>query len=415
MASYQHSRLVAGRLALRFVTTIFLISGGHPTLAFDDSSPFAYDSSIAEPVLPIYRELSRTAPSGYDAATLSNSLTNAADTDLAFLTYGDTHSRSVAVAVTRIQPRRLFVDLNRNRAFEPGEEIPSAAGTAADPWQLDLDAEFVIGSNQFEHVRRRVAIRVNPTTNALEMATLGCLRGTTSIDNRSVAVLRVDCNANGLWFDTEDRVWIDVNGDTRFAPLQEKFGCRTTCTLAGTPYAVAADDRGATFRLERIEGTGTLVPVCACDDEQGRVTGCQATLVSNTGVHVFLRDASSAVEVPVGTYRLHAVQVTLSDARGHWRMVFAHDTATKSPTWEVRKGEKIEIPLIGELTLGANKSLRQPNGERILVITPHVTTSTGLYVTICLMGQSAASDPNCAQIRSTIGTQVVDVGSSGFT
>jgi hypothetical protein len=392
-----------------------LVIGGQGALAFDDSSPFAYDSSIAEPVRPTYRELSRTVPSGYDAATLSASLTNVGDTDLAFLTYGDTHSRSVAVGATRAQPRRLFVDLNRNRAFEPDEEMPSAAGSAADPWQLDLDAEFVIGSNQFEHMRRRVAIRVNPTTNATEMATLGCLRGTTPIDNRSVAVLRVDCNANGLWFDTEDRVWIDVNGDSRFAPLQEKFGCRTTCTLAGTPYAVAADDRGATFRLERIEGTGTLVPVCACDDEQGRVTGCQATLVSNTGVHVFLRDASSAVEVPVGTYRLHAVQVTLSDARGHWRMVFAHDTSTKSPIWEVRKGEKIDIPLIGELTLGANKSLRQPHGERILVVTPHVTTSTGLYVTICLMGQSAASDPNCAQIRSTIGTQVVDVGTSGFT
>ena len=70
------------------------------------------------------------------------------------------------------------------------------------------------------------------------------MRGNVALENRTVEVLRTDCNGNGLWFDADDRFWIDVNGDSRFDPLREKFACRTTCSIDGTQYAVAADYRG---------------------------------------------------------------------------------------------------------------------------------------------------------------------------
>ena len=160
---------------------------------------------------------------------------------------------------------------------------------------------------------------------------------------------------------------------------------------------------------------GTLVPTRICADASARVTECEATLVSDTGVHVFLRDAASAVAVPVGTYRLYSLRLALQDARGHWKMLFASDVTTSGPRWEVRKDEKTEIPLVGQLALQATTSLQRLDGQTAIVVTPCVTTSTGLYLTNCLAGESAARDPNCAKMRAMVGQRIVDMGSSGFT
>ena len=70
-------------------------------------------------------------------------------------------------------------------------------------------------------------------------------------------MLRTDDSGNGLWFDPDDRFWIDVNGDARFDPLREKFACRTTCVIGATQYAVAADSRGSAFSVTAARGHGT--------------------------------------------------------------------------------------------------------------------------------------------------------------
>ena len=178
------------------------------------SGPFNYDTSMGKPC----SRLSAAVGTKSRSATrrkLVGSLPEQVVAEFAFFTYGDANSRCVAIAVTRLQPHRLFADLDRNRLFDAGEEIHRKAGDSADHWQLDLDAEFVVGSNQFEHARRRAEIRVNPTTGKLEFATLGCMRGNVALENRTVEVLRTDGNGNGLWFDADDRFWIDVNGNAR--------------------------------------------------------------------------------------------------------------------------------------------------------------------------------------------------------
>ena len=392
-----------------------ILSGGNSTRGSEGSESFNYDASMGEPLLSVFRQLSDEVPVGYATRELLDSLPVRCAAELAFFTFGDANSRCVAMAVTRSQPNRLFVDLDRNRLFDAGEEMHRRTGGSADHWQLDLDAEFVVGSSQFEHVSRRVELRVNPTTGKLELATLGCTRGNVVLENRSAKVLRTDCNGNGLWFDADDRFWIDVDGDSRFDPLREKFACRTTCSIDGTQYAVAADNRGLEFRLQRIDGMGTLVPTRICADASARVTECEATLVSDTGVHVFLRDAARAVAVPVGTYRLYSLRLALRDARGHWNMLFAYNVTTSGPRWEVRKDERTEIPLVGQLAVQATTSLQRLDGQTAIVVTPCVTTSTGLYLTNCLVGESAARDPNCARTRSMVGDRIVDMGSSGFT
>jgi hypothetical protein len=253
-----------------------VLCDGSGSQGSEGSGSFHYDASMGEPLLPVFRQLSDEIPVGYGTRELLDSLPDQAVSELAFFTYGDANSRCVAVAVIRSQPNRLYVDLDRNRHFDVGEEMFRPAGDSADRWQLDLHAEFVVSSGQFEHVQRRAEIRVHQTTGKLEFATLGCMRGTTVLESRTVEVLRTDSNGSGLWFDADDRFWIDI------------------------------------------DGMGTLVPTRICADPSARVTECEAILVSDTGVHVFLRDTAGAVAVPVGTYRLCSLRLSLQDARGHW-------------------------------------------------------------------------------------------------
>lgn len=415
MSPGHHNAIIAALAMFCTVAQGILFGGGNSPEGPGGCGPLTYDASMGEPLLPVFRQLSDDIPVGYETRELLDSLPQPAAAELAFVTYGDPNSRCVAIALMRAQPTRLFVDLDRNGHFGAGEEMPRNAGDSGDRWQLDLDAEFVVGPNQFDHARRRVELRINQVTGKLELATLGCMRGRVSLDNRSVDVLRTDCNGNGLWFDPDDRFWIDVDGDSRFDPLREKFACRTTCFIDGTQFAVAADSRGLEFRLQRIDGMGTLVPTRICADTSARVIDCEATLVSDTGVQVFLRDAASAVAVPVGTYRLYSLRLSMRDTRGHWYFLFASNVTTSGPRWEVRKDERTEIPLVGQLALHATTSLQLLDGQTAIVVTPYVTTSTGLYLTNCLVGESAARDPNCARSRSTVGDRIVDMGSSGFT
>ena len=67
-------------------------------------------------------------------------------------------------------------------------------------------------------------------------------------------MLRTDQDGNGVWFDPDDRFWVDINGDARFDPLREKFACLATCAIGTSQYAVAADSRGLRFQLQLLEG-----------------------------------------------------------------------------------------------------------------------------------------------------------------
>ena len=53
------------------------------------------------------------------------------------------------------------------------------------------------------------------------------------------------------------------------------------------------------------------------------MTAFEATLVSETGIQAVLRDVTSEIAVPVGKYRMHALEVSLKDGHGHWLLRFA--------------------------------------------------------------------------------------------
>ena len=120
------------------------------------------------------------------------------------------------------------------------------------------------------------------------------------------------------------------------------------------------------------------------------MTEFEATLVSETGIQAVLRDATSEVALPVGKYRMYALQVSLKDGQGHWIFRFAGNSTATADLFQVRKGDTTRFDPIGQLKLHATSSRGHSGGETAILITPCLTTSTGLYLTASWVGESAA-------------------------
>src|SRR5262249_29512730 len=134
--------------------------------------------------------------------------------------YGSDDSRRVAVVLDEVGPGDfdLYVDANRNGVIEANEKV---AGAGTDRTGT-LDAE-ITGGPQTLHEPRRVLWRLGVTRNAIKLATLGHVEGTVSVAGKKLAARRVDGNANGLFADAADRLWIDLDGDGRWDPIAEQF------------------------------------------------------------------------------------------------------------------------------------------------------------------------------------------------
>lgn len=84
----------------------------------------AYDAEETAPAKTRTRELSATAPVGWDAAAIRNGLPETAE--LRFTTFGGENSRLVAFAVD-VDSKTLWVDRNRDRQWSDVRANCSAA------------------------------------------------------------------------------------------------------------------------------------------------------------------------------------------------------------------------------------------------------------------------------------------------
>ncbi|HID23940.1 MAG TPA: hypothetical protein EYP14_16285, partial [Planctomycetaceae bacterium] len=134
--------------------------------------------------------------------------------------YGSEDSTLVTVVVDRASGASfdLYVDVDRDRIVELEERVPEAGPTR----RVNLDAEFVQGE-ELRRVRRTVAFRLGRTGRTLSLATADLVRHRTQLAGRTVAVVRVDGDANGFFSDCRDRLWVDLNRDGRWDPLSEQF------------------------------------------------------------------------------------------------------------------------------------------------------------------------------------------------
>src|SRR5262245_58490197 len=161
----------------------------------------------------------------------------------------------VVVVVDEVGPREvdLYVDADRNGEITAGDRRAGDKLT----WHCPLKAVVHVGDD-IKEFPRTVCFRYGPVSRTLAVATCGYLEGKTRLDGKEVRVRRSDGDANGLFADAQDRVWIDADRDGVWDPASEEFLFAPLLRLGEHRYALRADAWGQKLELARLEGTGKL-------------------------------------------------------------------------------------------------------------------------------------------------------------
>ncbi len=352
-------------------------------------------------------------PEGLNESVLTDQLDLPADTKKLFgwFTYGDRHSRSIAVLRTEEQPQYLLVDLNRDKRFSKNEQLRALNGNAT--WELMLDAEFVENFDQFKHQPQKVRISWNRTSQQLELLTLGAMVGTATIDGESRAAKYLDHNSNGSWFDLEDRFLLDVDGDGKLNAITERFACQTVCQIDRKQYTIGGSGTGSRMSLDEITARGTITPTVALSGN-AEIVEVAASLASGSGVHVRIEKAGQPISCPVGIYHVESLRIKLKGEGQVYEFKFAALPSNSTGIALTANGN-IELDLLGKLTLSAVRLVNHQDNIATLTISPLLKTSSGLYLIGSKTGESDAVTENRLVARSFYLNDEIDLGTSGFS
>ncbi len=357
-------------------------------------------------------------PDGFAADELTAKIPeNLNSTWLGSFTYGDDRSRSVAVMIAGdSDSRQLFVDCNRDRVFQVGEKFnPVKTDKQPGPtWQVKLDSEFVGKFNQNQHAAQQVQFRWDETDTKLYLATYGTMQGTTEFDGRTCAVRYEDRNANGRWFDSEDRLFVDWNHDGRIDSLLERLPCVGMRKISRRLIAIGGDPMGAKLQLTEVEDQGLIIPKMIFTDSEFKIKSMDAVLASESGMQARITSLDEPVKVPIGKWRPQRLRMEVSDARQTFS--FAFDAAgSQGEFTEILADESAPLDLLGELELSAISSLQRRGASTTITITPMLTSHSGLYLVQSKCGKSSAIAENRLIATSSGQGQRIGVGSSGFS
>jgi len=331
---------------------------------------------------------------------------------LGSFTYGDIDSRRVAVLVQDTHPPTLYVDLNRDQKFSLDEQIASVSdGT----WRFTLDAEYLIDEDNRLQLPLQVQVRWDQNTRALRMATAGTMQGTVLFQGQPRLARYEDRDANGCWFDLNDRLFIDLDGDGKIDSITERMSGSGMRQLGGTLYAIGGDRTGRTLAINEVRQRGRLVPQLTLNSETARVTRLSAALVSQQGMRIDVTEAQlgQAIEVPIGNWQVSVLEVEATDGEKAYYFRFAAISRGQFAT-AVAAEEEAAIELLGELELSARLSFN--HGEQtVLLVTPSLYSRSGMYLIMSRVGQHRAEAENSLGSVSYGGSRYLGTGTSGFT
>jgi hypothetical protein len=305
------------------------------------------------------------------------------------LRYGNLRSTRVVVVLDEVSATEadLYVDADRNRTIEARERVAGADGT----WRLPLDVAVTEGDGT-RLLRRQVIFRLGRVARTLSYATCGYVEGKVQLGNATVAVRRVDGDGNGLFADAQDRLWIDLDHDGRWDPVQEQFLCAPILQLGAARYAVRADALGERLAFEKLEGTGTVRLAVREPGLAERIQDLTATLLGRDGSVVSLRGRDAEATLPIGDYRLSVLTLTLTGPGGGepWNYVFSDSGEPNSPRWyKVTKGSSQAIDPVGKLVLrtGLSDDETTCRPGQTLAVQPQLLTGDGLLVNTVYRGR----------------------------
>jgi hypothetical protein len=316
------------------------------------------------------------------------------------LCYGSLGSRDVVVVLDRLSDTEahLYVDANRNGIIEPSEFLQGDGPS----WRTNLVATMV-GPGQTKQVPRSVIFQLGRGGRSLRMATCGYVEGRATIAGRACAVRRTDGNANGLFADPDDHLWIDLSADGRWGHVDDQFLYAPVLFLGGKRYAVRSDDLGERLAFEELRGTGTL-RLALPSALSSRRPDVAATIVSRDGFVASLQ-GKEATTLPIGDYRVSTASITLGDPAGGapWTYVFTDTGRRGDPVWHaVGPDPAATLDPLGKLSLDAGLDKREGvyrPGETITVL-PYLHTADGL--TICRMFRQSGPGVQNGQVRTSL-------------
>lgn len=297
------------------------------------------------------------------------------------LVYGTGRTAKVAIVADFVAPDQvdLYVDADRDRDVTAKDRVRGESLT----WRVPLKAVVAEGAGSREYPRT-VVLRYGRASRTLNVATCGYVEGRTSLGGKMVTVRRVDGDANGLFADAQDRIWIDRNSDGVWDSFTEEFLFAPILRLGDERFAVRADAVGERLSLARLEGTGKLhlrLPAAIVADQVEEV---QATVQSRDGVVANLSSLETAVTVPAGSYRISSLLLTLKDPGGGapWGFVF-NDNGGKGHRWhDLAKDAELTLDPVGSLEFVAavNDGKTTCRAGEPVDVRPALYTGDGLLI-----------------------------------
>ena len=307
------------------------------------------------------------------------------------LRYGSPSSVRVTVVVDELAPAEadLYVDANRNRRIELADRVAPAVDGRT--WRLSLDLALVEGEvTQYE--RRSVVFRLGSTGLTLSLAAAGHLDGFVTLAGRHHAARRTDGDGNSRYTDPQDRLWIDLDDNGQWDPVNEQFPYSSVLAVAGDRFAVHSDEYGRRLSLDVLEGTGRVSLAFA--RTPAAVLDLNATLVGRDGSAIGLH-GPDAVMVPIGEYRLSTVTLTLADPVGGpaWSYVFSDNGRRGEVLWyKVAKDVTLGLDPIGRLEMAVNlEADSPPRPDANLRINTALYTGDGLLIVTTYRGSPAVT------------------------
>jgi hypothetical protein len=331
------------------------------------------------------------------------------------ITFGSPGSLPITLAVDDVGPAvaHLYVDTERTGAISAACKVSGDKGA----WRIVLDALVIQGKrppgSQAElgnqALPRTLLVKYQRFTRTLAVATCGHIEGTVRLGDKKIRYRRVDGDANGLFADRDDQLWLDLDGDGQFAPRKARFLWRAVLSIGGpekgsdplnsggqtpfpTRYQVRGDAIGKHLALEPLVGEGILRVKFTNPKLADGLKETSISVVDQLG-SVYPLDLHGDNRLPVGVYRFHALDATWQRSGSSWRFIFLNPMdGAQAATMDLRK----DATVTGDPLAGLSVMLAAKKADDSVCIDSAIRTRGGLMLYRC------ARDGNWEQARARL-------------
>ncbi len=352
-------------------------------------------------------EIQPGLPEGFDEATLKPADSNSPQ-EFSWLRYGDNSSRAICLRFDPEAPTELFVDANRDQKLLADEQHTSDSDGI---WFVELTAEYSTLRRQTS--KQRVRIRRDEATSKWHLATAGHRTGKADFGGQLRTAKIEDRNANGLWFDQEDRLFVDFNGDNKLNRLTERIPAQGMRKIRGTVYAIAGSMRGDKVSLSEVTGSGFVTPTLNLIADNAKITSIKGRLGSKSGIGIPIESVDTPIEIPVGDWHVESLIIEITDGDRIFEFTFL--PVKPKPLVSIADTEKKEVELLGEIKLSAGVSTQQEDAKTFMTLTPTIKTESGCYMMGSKSGKRSPNNENRLVAYSSSPDRDLEVGSSGFS